>query len=129
MLHKPLFRNGPADAEKHQRYLPVEARRRLTAMLDGRDLRFVIAGHTHQLRTIQVGGVEHIWAPSSAYFIPDAIQERIGKKHVGVMLLELKPDRHEWSFVMPDGVQQNDLSDYADLYPEIAEHLAHKRTG
>jgi len=98
-------------------------------MLDNRDLRFVIAGHTHQLRTIRVGGVEHVWAPSSAYFIPDAVQERIGKKHVGVMLLELKPDRHEWSFTMPDGVRQNDLSDYADVYPEIAEHLAHKKAG
>lgn len=127
MLHKPLFRNGPSDTEKHQRYLPVDARRRLTAMLDRRDLRFVITGHTHQLRTIKVDGVEHLWAPSSAYFIPDALQERIGKKHVGVMLLELKPDRHEWSFVMPDGVRQNDLSDYADVYPEVAEHLAHKR--
>jgi 3',5'-cyclic AMP phosphodiesterase CpdA len=126
MLHKPLFRDGPSDTQEHQRYLPVAARRRLTALMDGRDLRFVIAGHTHQLRTIRVDGVEHIWAPSSAYIIPDAVQERIGRKHVGVMLLELTAERHEWSFMMPDGVRQNDLSDFADLYPEIAERLAHR---
>jgi 3',5'-cyclic AMP phosphodiesterase CpdA len=125
MLHKPLFRNGPVDTEEYQRYLPVAPRRRLTTLFEGRDLRFVIAGHTHQLRTLRAGGVEHIWAPSSAYFIPDAVQERIGQKHVGVMLLELGADRHEWSFAMPDGVRQNDLSDFADLYPEIAERLAH----
>ena len=78
MLHKPLFRNGSGDREAHVRYVPMLARRRLLASLAARDLRFVASGHAHQARALQVDGVEHIWAPSTAYCIPDVIQEPIG---------------------------------------------------
>jgi len=66
MLHKPLFRNGPADVEAHVRYVPASARRRLLALATRRDLRFVVSGHVHQWRRLEVDGVEHVWAPSSA---------------------------------------------------------------
>ncbi|WP_233559808.1 metallophosphoesterase family protein [Oleomonas cavernae] len=76
MLHKPLFRNGPADDEIHGRYVPAAPRRRLLELLARRDLRFVVAGHTHQTRQIEVDGVEHVWAPSCAFIIPTPCRRR-----------------------------------------------------
>jgi predicted phosphodiesterase len=124
MLHKPLFRNGHGDTERHQRYLPLEERRDLTALWAHRDLRFVMAGHTHQHRRIAVDGTEHVWAPSSAYFIPDRVQERIGRKVVGAVLLELSADAHSAAATVPPGLVQHDLAAFPQLYPSLAERLA-----
>jgi len=121
MLHKPLFRDGPDDAEAHVRYVPAEARRRLLALLAARDLRFVVSGHAHQARRLHVGGVEHVWAPSSAYCIPDAVQERIGEKTVGALVLELNDSDHRFQPVAPDGLMRHNILDHPDVYPELAE--------
>lgn len=95
-LHKPLFRNGPADDEVHPRYVPLDSRRRLLEMLAHNDLRFVASGHAHQTRSIRVDGVEHVWAPSTAFVLPDSTQERIGDKVVGVLNLELDESNHHF---------------------------------
>lgn len=120
MLHKPLFRNGHADTERHHRYLPIPERRGLTDRLATKDLRFVVSGHTHQHRRIVVEGVEHVWAPSSAFLIPDGMQERIGDKVVGVMTLTLTPDGHAFDFAEPTGVGQHSIGDHLQLYPQLS---------
>jgi 3',5'-cyclic AMP phosphodiesterase CpdA len=119
MLHKPLFRNGPLDAEAHVRYVPAEARRRLLAVLAARDLRFVVSGHTHQARRLEVDGVEHMWVPSTAYYIPDSIQERIGRKIVGAVTLELTDTGQRFQVVTPSGLVQHSISDYPEVYPSL----------
>ena len=124
MLHKPLFRFGPDDTEIHHRYVQLVSRKRLLKLLEGRDLRFVASGHTHQLRRLHVGGVEHVWAPSSAYFFPDVMQERIGEKMVGVMVLTLDASGHSFAFHAPPGVVPYDLTDFADLFPKLRRLLA-----
>jgi 3',5'-cyclic AMP phosphodiesterase CpdA len=118
-LHKPLFRYGPDDTEAHIRYVPVRARRRLLTRLATRDLRFVIAGHTHQARSIHVDGVEHRWAPSTAFCIPDAIQERIGDKTVGLLMLELTDAGHRVELVTPAGLERHNLLDHPAVYSKI----------
>jgi 3',5'-cyclic AMP phosphodiesterase CpdA len=123
MLHKPLFRDGHADIEEHPRYVPLAARRRLVARLSRRDLRFVASGHTHQRRHIVADGVEHVWAPSLAYRIPNALQETVGEKVVGATILELTEQGHRFTFVVPPGVVSHDLADHIDLYPELAPRL------
>jgi 3',5'-cyclic AMP phosphodiesterase CpdA len=120
-LHKPLFRNGLDDQELHPRYVPIEARRRLWDMLATRDLRFVVNGHTHQLRKLSVGGVEHVWAPSCAFTVPDAMQEWIGEKVVGTMSLKLEPDRHQFEFHIPPGVAQHDLAAFTEVFPKLKQ--------
>lgn len=119
LLHKPLFRHGPDDTEAHIRYVPAGARRRLLTLLAQRDLRFVISGHAHQARRLHVGGVEHVWAPSTAYCIPDAMQERIGEKRVGVLTLELTEMRHRVELVTPDGLVRHNLVDHPEVYPQL----------
>ena len=119
MLHKPLFRNGPSDTERHHRYLPVEQRLDLAGRLDAKDLRFVVCGHTHQLRRIVVAGVEHVWAPSTAFIIPNGMQETIGEKIVGALTLTLDADGHRFDYVEPAGMARNDISKFIELYPQL----------
>ena len=120
MLHKPLFRDGPADTEAHVRYVPAAPRARLLALLARRDLRFVLSGHAHQSRRISVDGVEHVWAPSAAFRIPDAMQEAIGVKRVGVLLLDLAEKAHSFEDITPPQMLQHDLLDHAEVYPAVA---------
>lgn len=119
-LHKPLFRNRPEDTEAHIRYVPHGPRQHLLALLARRDLRFVAAGHTHQHRQHVVDRVEHVWAPSCTVFFSDAMQERVGTKTVGTMLLELTPDSHFFSAEVPAGLRQLDLLDHPEAYPQVA---------
>jgi 3',5'-cyclic AMP phosphodiesterase CpdA len=119
MLHKPLFRDGPEDCEKHHRYVPTPARRRLLELLAGCDLRFVVSGHTHQTRRFHANGVEHVWAPSAAFFIPDRLQERIGEKIVGMMVVTLSENGHSFELVIPPGLMQLDISDHVYVYPDL----------
>jgi hypothetical protein len=89
MLHKPLFLYGPQDDEPHVRYIPEAPRRRLLALLRCHELGFILSGHAHQSRRLVRDGVEHRWAPSTAFCLPDGMQERIGDKEVGVLTLTL----------------------------------------
>jgi 3',5'-cyclic AMP phosphodiesterase CpdA len=124
-LHKPLFRDAPNETERHQRYIPPAPRARLLDRLGRRDLRFVVCGHTHQFRSHLVDGVEHIWAPSCAFRIPDSMQETIGEKVVGVLTLELEPDAHRFALKLPKDVRQNDLLDQHDIYPQLLTGHGH----
>lgn len=124
MLHKPLFRYGPSDAEAHVRYVPVVARHRLLASLAWRDLRFVASGHVHQARRLHVDGVEHVWVPSTAYCMPDAMQERIGEKMVGVLALEITDAGHRFETVIPEGLLRHNLLDHPATYAKVTETRA-----
>ncbi len=118
-LHKPLFRDAPDENIVHTRYVPLAARERLLRLLSGHDLRFVAAGHTHQVRQIVVDGIEHVWAPSTAFILPDFRQERIGEKLVGVMLLEIDRGRHAFTHVIPAGMKSHDLMEFSHIYPAL----------
>lgn len=118
-LHKPLFRQQPAEHDKSDRYVPQQAREQLLQILKAYDLRFVISGHTHQYRRTQVAGVEHIWVPSTAFCIPDAVQEPIGQKIVGVMLLTLDENSHHATVVNIEGMQRHNLLDQTVVYPQL----------
>ncbi len=125
MLHKPLLLGD--DKPAAQRYVPAASADRITALAKACDLRFVLSGHVHQGRLRTVEGVEHVWAPSAAFFIPDSLQERIGEKEVGVLLLQLEPAAHRFSFVMPEGVLRHNVVDHPDLYPALRDRIAEGR--
>ncbi|MBN8816305.1 metallophosphoesterase [Sphingomonas sp.] len=122
-LHKPLFREGPADTSRHHRYVPVAARDDLLRRLAAIDLRFVASGHTHQSRKLHIGGVEHVWVPSTAFVLPDVAQERIGEKETAMMLLTLTADAYDFALVHPAGMVEHDLLDHVHVYPDQAAAL------
>jgi hypothetical protein len=82
-VRKPLFDRHPDEDVVNQRYVLPDHRRRLLAILGRADLRLVASGHVHQHRRRRVDDVEHCWAPSTAYVLPDRLQPRIGTKRVG----------------------------------------------
>lgn len=119
-LHKPLFRDDPADPEPHHRYVPLAARSALLGKLARTDLRFVASGHTHQTRRRHIDGIEHIWVPSTAFVLPDAMQESIGAKEIGMMVLTLHDGalaRHQVELVTPPGMVRHNLVDQGQTYP------------
>jgi len=128
LLHKPLFRDSPDEVEARSRYVPVAARQKLLRLIASRDLKFVISGHVHQSRRLHVGGVDHIWAPSTAFCIPDAMQERIGDKIVGVLTLDFDELGHRIECITPTGVVQHSIHDQLRVYPELRAHAMSKAT-
>ena len=118
-LHKPLFRDRADEDVIHTRYVPAVPRQRLLASLQKRDLRFVAAGHTHQMRQLRASGVEHVWVPSTAFTLPDSFQERIGAKCVGIMTLALTPDTHRFTLIVPNGMKNRSLLEFAHVYPGV----------
>ena len=111
MQHKPLFQNTRDDARPHIRYVPIEPRRRLLAMLASLNLRIVFSGHTHQYLDRTFDGVRHIWIPSTSFFIPDNAQERVGEKVTGLGLLEIDGEHYRFDLVCPEGVVRHNLTE------------------
>jgi 3',5'-cyclic AMP phosphodiesterase CpdA len=113
-LHKPLYLNTPDDPELATtsfRYVPKPARRRLIELLDAVDLRLVASGHVHQRRDFTYGHVRHVWAPSTAFIVPDVRQERIGIKEVGLVEYRFEPDGFDVRHVRAQGqIDINSLS-------------------
>jgi 3',5'-cyclic AMP phosphodiesterase CpdA len=109
MLHKPLFQNTREDAAPHIRYVPLGQRRRLLNLLGGVNLQIVLSGHVHQYLDRIIDGVRHIWMPSTAFFVPDSIQEHIGEKVTGLGLLELSSEHYRFDLVCPDGLVRNNV--------------------
>ncbi|HEY3655543.1 MAG TPA: metallophosphoesterase [Steroidobacteraceae bacterium] len=122
-LHKPLFRDQAAEDIVHTRYVPRVARNRLINILRGCDLRFVAAGHTHQVRSTWVDGVEHVWAPSTGFTIPDFRQEPIGEKLVGTLLLELDANHHRFTHIIPAGMVSHNLMELEHIYPALRDSM------
>jgi 3',5'-cyclic AMP phosphodiesterase CpdA len=111
-LHKPLYLNTPGDPELEAtsiRYVPLPARSRLIEMLRAVDLRLVASGHVHQRRDFTFDHIRHIWAPSVGFIIPDAKQEVIGIKEVGLVEYRFQPDSFEVLHVRAPGQIDVDL--------------------
>ncbi len=111
-LHKPLYLNSPEDPELAAsaiRYIPMPARSRLVEMLRAADLRLVASGHVHQRRDFTYRRIRHVWAPSAGFIIPDAKQEVIGAKEVGLVEYRFQPDSFEVRHVRAPGQIDVDL--------------------
>lgn len=117
-LHKPLALDSAASTPVHPRYVPPAARDLLLKMFAGADLRLVASGHAHQRRQKRIDGVEHLWAPSVGFVMPDDMQEGIGEKQTGYVIVNLAHDQHTVRFVSPPGLENHSLPDFPEVYPE-----------
>lgn len=118
-LHKPLFRDSVDEDITHLRYVAKPARQRLMSVFAGHDVRFIAAGHTHQLRRHHRDGIDHVWAPSMAFTVPDFRQERIGEKTVGLLALDLDASGARFTHVVPEGMNVYSLMDFPHIYPAL----------
>jgi len=64
-LHEPWFGNSAG------REMSPALRRRLDALLEGHDLRFVVKGHTHQIEAHPADEIGGGWVPSIGVVAPD----------------------------------------------------------
>ena len=95
--------DDPELAATSIRYVPQPVRGRLMAMLGAIDLRLVASGHLHQRRDFTCRKARHIWAPSTGFIVPDAKQEVIGVKEVGLVEYRFQPDGFEVLHVKAPG--------------------------
>jgi hypothetical protein len=80
------------------------------------DLRLIASGHVHQHRQRRVDRVEHCWAPSTAYVLPDRLQPRIGTKRVGYVEYTLRADGLDVTIAEPPELAQHDLDEFPLAY-------------
>lgn len=119
-LHKPLFRDTPDEAhEAAGRYVLRGPRARLLGLARQARLRLVACGHVHQHRMFEHEGVCHVWAPSTAFILPDAMQPRIGTKEVGLVEYVFDGTGVTVRFVTPAGARHLDLVDVPGAYGDL----------
>jgi hypothetical protein len=78
-------------------------------MLREVNLRLVASGHVHQRRDFTYRHTRHVWAPSAGFVIPDAKQEVIAVKEVGLVEYRFQPDGFEVRHVRAPGQIDVDL--------------------
>lgn len=66
-LHKPVHDRDPQQPPDPRNVVWPPAGERLTALFQARGVRFVASGHRHQRRVRNIGGISHIWCPSTAF--------------------------------------------------------------
>lgn len=110
-IHRPLRRMS--DHMPVGRYLRAAAAMRLLRGAARRHLRLVVSGHVHQSLEVVQDGVRHVWMPSIGFLIGDALQQRVGRKQVGLGVLTLDGPRVDVEFIEPAGVVQHRLEDLA----------------
>ncbi|WP_119418196.1 metallophosphoesterase family protein [Desertibaculum subflavum] len=119
-IHKPLCDRALDETTVGGRFLNPAPRARLLAALGPRRPALIASGHTHQYRSSEIGGARHVWAPSTAFVLPDAYQPRYGTKEVGFVEHRLHADgRHDSRFVRVDGVRTLNIADFPGAYGPI----------
>ena len=126
-IHKPLFKDSPAESATSQRYVAPTSRNRLLDLLRPARLRLIASGHVHQHRQFSHDAVLHSWGPSTAFILPDEFQPVIGAKQVGFVLYRLEGDRVTAEVHTPEALDNNDLIDFPQPYGSLRDRLAAKR--
>lgn len=116
-IHKPLFDASDSEDVTSGRFLPPMSRRKLWSAFGDTRPALIASGHVHQYRASQSDCGRCVWAPSTAYFIPDSRQPRYGLKQVGFVLHELdESGSHQSRFVQANGATDLNIADFPDAY-------------
>jgi 3',5'-cyclic-AMP phosphodiesterase len=116
-VHKPLFHLSAGETAVTGRFInPVPRRQLLNAFGDCR-IALVASGHVHQYLSISTEGVHYVWAPSTAFILPDDRQPVYGRKRVGFVEHLLEADgTHDSRLVALPEMQTLDISDFPDAF-------------
>ena len=77
----------------------------------------IACGHVHQYRATTADGSHHVWAPSTAFVLPDRIQPLYGMKEVGYVEHALEPDgTHDSRLVEVPGALAIDITTLPRIY-------------
>jgi 3',5'-cyclic AMP phosphodiesterase CpdA len=123
LLHRPLVRPNAVERERRGRYVVEAAARRLLSGGLRDSLRFIVSGHTHQHLDRREANVRHVWMPSTAFVLPDAMQARVGEKVVGLGLIDVTGGSARIDVLVPDGMTRYLLTELA-VFAELAHGTA-----
>ena len=116
-IHKPLFDQSDSEEVLGARFIPPASRRRLWRAFAARRPSLVASGHVHQYRSTQSETGRCVWAPSTAFFLPDSLQPRYGLKQVCFVIHHLNEDgSHESRFAQASGAADLNAVDFPDAY-------------
>lgn len=109
LIHKPLFGpvGEPVESPPGCRYVPIGPRGRLLNLLQDRPPNLILSGHVHQHRILDLGGVRHVWTPTTWAVASDDMQPELGVKRCGYLHVVLDGTRMPAvEFVEPPGIAQ-----------------------
>lgn len=115
-LHKPLCLDRFDETELSRSVLTPAARAAVLGPLAGAPLRLVAAGHTHRFRSLTVGGVAMVWAPTTSQLNRNFHVPRGGDTAYGGVLYALDRDGVEWRHVEAPGSVPADLTEVMARY-------------
>jgi 3',5'-cyclic AMP phosphodiesterase CpdA len=119
-VHKPLFHLSPEETAVGGRFVNPEPRKQLLDIFEGNRPALVCSGHVHQFLSSQVRETHHVWAPSTAFVLPDAQQPVYGLKEAGYVAHDLFPDgTHASRFVAVPGLETHSITDFPGAYGGI----------
>lgn len=116
-VHKPLFHVSPDEEIVGGRFLNPEPRRQLLTIFGATPPALVCSGHVHQYLSNRSHGMHHIWAPSTAFVIPEGRQPTYGMKQTGYIAHRLEPDgTHGSELVAVPDLPTLSITDFPQAY-------------
>jgi 3',5'-cyclic AMP phosphodiesterase CpdA len=90
-LHKPLFLQSSAESEKTERTVNPAPRARLLRRLRTAPVQVVLSGHLHCHRDVVREDRRHVWAPSTAFLVPEPADSSADNV-LGILSIELSAE-------------------------------------
>jgi alkaline phosphatase D len=124
--HKPLYIKTPDEERSTQSALYPPHRFRLQQALAPAGRVIVCSGHIHDYKTTSWGGIDEIWAPSTAFVIDrDGLNNPVhGIRRVGYLVHTFTGTDHSHAFVEPSRFITIDLGNWMRA-PETFHGLYH----
>lgn len=120
--HKPLCDADLGETAVGGRFLNPGPRRALLAALAGVVPAVIACGHVHQYRDARIGGTRHVWAPSTGFTLPDALQPRYGVKRLGYVEHRFAADgSHDCALIETPETEAHCIIDFPDAYGSLRE--------
>lgn len=114
--HKPLCDRRLHESAMGGRFLNPASRAELLDCLQA-PLAVVASGHVHQYRDTMVGDTRHVWAPSTGFVLPDALQPRYGIKRLGWVEHRFHPNgQYECALMDVADTTLYEITDFPDAY-------------
>ena len=89
-VHRPLFLDGPDEADTGYWSVKPQPRAQLMALVKRHAVGLVASGHLHKARQFVRDGTTYVWAPASSFLVGSEIQPPMpGEKRLGAVLYEL----------------------------------------
>ena len=111
-VHKPLFLEDPGETDVHGKCVMPEPRHRLLEAARRHDVRFVASGHLHTYRHVCLDGMDVVWAPTTAFLMPENARRFDGEARSGYVVWHLDGERHTHELVRPPLFLDLDLTNW-----------------